>query len=328
MRTHVYMLLASSLAASLLISGYSQAANVEYPTKGKTITAIVPSSAGGGSDTIARAVTPLMEKDLGTPIQIVNKPGAGMQIGLTGALASKPDGYNLVWTILPTTLSVYLDPDRHATFGRKDIHNIALVTDGPFVISVLASSPYKALKDLIDAAKANPYKIKIATTGYLSTGHLGAVELQRVLGVRMAPVHFEGGGPALTALLGGHVDVSLNSLGEVLQQNRAGTIRIFGTLDKVESRFLPGVKTLESQGYKVYVSSSVGLSAPTGIPNAYADILAKSVKKAMENEDFKKFMENRGETLRYLDPAQYAAYCVQNEALYMPLIEIAKKDQK
>ena len=307
MRIHLYVVLASFLAAGVLISGYSLAASVDYPTKGKVITAIVPSSAGGGTDTIARSISPLMEKDLGTPIQVVNKPGAGMQIGLTAALASKPDGYTLLYTILPTNLSVYLDPDRHAAFGRKDIHNIALVTDGPFVLSVQATSPYKNLKELVDAAKANPEKIKVATTGYLSTGHLGAVELQRVLGVKMAPVHFEGGGPALLALLGGHVDVSLNSLGEVRAQYQAGALRVLGILDKGESRFLPGVKTLESQGYKVYVSSSVGLSAPTGIPKEYVTILANSVKKAMENEDFKKNMEARGETLRYLDPAQYAA---------------------
>jgi tripartite-type tricarboxylate transporter receptor subunit TctC len=228
---------------------------------------------------------------------------------------------------LPTTLSVYLDPDRHATFGRKNIQNIALVTDGPFVLSVLATSPYKGLKDLIDAGKASPGKLKVATTGYLSTGHLGAVELQRALGVKMSPVHFEGGGPALTALLGGHVDLSLNSLGEVRQQSRAGAIRILGILDKAESRFLPGVKTLESQGYKVYVSSSVGLSAPTGVPKEYVDILANSVKRVMENEDFKKNMENRGETLRYLDPAHYAADWNEKEAQYRPLVEIAKKDQ-
>ena len=328
MRIHHYGVLTSILAASLLISGNSLAASAEYPIKGKVITAIVPSSAGGGSDTIARSVSPLMERDLGTSIQVVNKPGAGMQIGLTSALASKPDGYTLIWTILPTTLGVYLDPDRHATFGRKDIHNIALVTDGPFVLSVLATSPYKTLKDLVDATKANPEKIKIATTGYLSTGHLGAVELQRVMGVKMAPVHFEGGGPALIALLGGHVDVSLNSLGEIRSQYQAGAIRVLGILDKAESRFLPGVKTLESQGYKVYVSSSVGLSAPAGIPKEYVTILASSVKKAMENEDFKKNMESRGETLRYLDPAQYAADWEQKEAQYKPLVELAKKDQK
>ena len=92
MKIGLTIVFASMLAASVLISTNSLAANVEYPIKGKVITAIVPSSAGGGTDTIARSISPLMERDLGAPIQIVNKPGAGMQIGMTSALASKPDG--------------------------------------------------------------------------------------------------------------------------------------------------------------------------------------------------------------------------------------------
>ena len=320
------LVIVAVVLASLWAVAPAAAGTAEYPAKGRTITIIVPSTAGGGTDTAARLIAPILEKDLGVPIQIVNKPGASMQIGLSEVAAAKPDGYTLVWSVLPTAASIYLDPERKSTFGRKDLQPIALVYEAPFCVWVLATSPYKTLKELADAAKARPEKIKAGTTGYMSTGHFANIEFQRAAGVKMATVNFQGGGPQITALLGGHIDVAFNSIGELLGHLKSGTIRILGVMDEQESGFLPGVKTLEAQGYKAQpIGSDVGLSSPAGLPKEIVDLLTNSVRKAMGDEDFKKKMTEQGNTLRYLPPREYAAHWDGVDARFKPLIEIAKR---
>src|SRR3954462_13155550 len=108
MKKNFQMLLVGAAMLALAPAVFAQV----YPAKGRIITTIVPSTAGGGTDTAARLVAPLMEKDLGVPVQVVNKPGASMQIGVTEVALAKPDGYTLLWSVLPTAASIYLDPER------------------------------------------------------------------------------------------------------------------------------------------------------------------------------------------------------------------------
>ena len=120
--------------ASLWAVAPVAAGTAGYPVKGRTITIMVPSTAGGGTDTATRLLAPILEKDLGVPIQIVNKPGASMQVGLSEVAAAKPDGYTFVMSVLPTAASIYLDPERKATFTRKNLQPIALVYEAPFCV--------------------------------------------------------------------------------------------------------------------------------------------------------------------------------------------------
>jgi tripartite-type tricarboxylate transporter receptor subunit TctC len=251
-----------------------------------------------------------------------------MQIGVTEVVMAKPDGYTLLWSVLPTQAAIYLDPDRKAAFARKDIQPIGMVYGAPFAIFVLSSSPYKTIQDVIDAAKANPGKIKSGTTGHMSTGHFANIEFQRGANVRMATVHFQGGGPELTALLGGHIDVGFNSIGELLGQLKSGAIRILAVMDDQESEFLPGVKTLAAQGIKANaIGSDIGLSAPAGVPKEIIAKLTASLKKALTDEGFKKTMAEQGNTVKYLDPDQYKVFWDGVDAKFAPLIEIAKQQK-
>src|SRR5665647_1207380 len=143
------------------------AAKSTFPEKGKTITIIVPVNAGGGSDVSTRLMLPALEKILGTSVQVENKPGAGQQLGHTEFSKSKPDGYTIGMTNLPTTLTTYLDKERQAVYNRKTFQTIAAPVMDPGAIFVKADSPYKTLKDLVDAAKAKPSTIKGSTTGIL-----------------------------------------------------------------------------------------------------------------------------------------------------------------
>lgn len=296
-----------------------------FPEKGRSITIVVGAAAGGANDVSARMLAPLMEKDLGVPVQVVNKVGAGWQVGLTELTHSKPDGYTIGYTPLPQTFLVYLDPDRKCDFGRKDFQPLAMHVVDPGVFAVKADSPYKTLKELVDAAKANPEKIKTADTGILGDDHVAVLLLEQMTGARFAQVHFDGGAPALTATLGGHVDVYVGNAGDSLAQAKTGEIRVLGIMDKQQNKYFPGVKTFEEQGYKMYSSSSRSISMPVGAPRAVIDRLSASLKKSINDPDHMKRMDETGFPTAYMDIAETTKYWDDMEAVEAPLVQLAKQ---
>ncbi len=298
-----------------------------FPQKGRPITMIVPSTAGGGTDTAARLIAPLMEKDLGVPVEIVNKPGASMQIGLSYVAAAKPDGHTLIWSVLPTAASVYLDTERKSPFQRNSLAPIGMYYGAPFGIVVLASSPYKTLKDLVEAAKATPGKLKGGTSGFMATGHFALLALEQGTGTKFATVNFQGGGPQLTALLGGHTDMSVNSIGEVVTHHKAGTVRVLAVMGDKRAELLPDVPTTAEAGFPNVepIGSDIGLSAPAGTPPEIIDRLSESLKKGMQDPALKDRMIEVGNTLTYLDPKDYAVFWDKVDARFKPLIEAARK---
>lgn len=300
----------------------------DWPQSGKSLTFIVGTQAGGSSDVGFRTVASFMEKELGIPIQVVNKPAGGQQEGLTELAKAKPDGYTIGMTSMPQAIAIYLDPERKAIFNRKSFQPIGMHVVDPGVIAVRTESPFKTLQDLIDAVKANPNKITASTTGIMGDDHLSLLRTQQALNIRFAPVHFtQGGAPSIAALLGGHVDVNFNNVGDYMSQYKSGQVRILAILDKEQSKFYPGVKTFEEQtGIKLYSASSRGVSAPAGVPSEVMDILAAAFKKAWENPEHQKIMFDRALSLRYMSPAEMSAYWEEMEAEMPRLMEEARKD--
>ncbi|MFB3817153.1 MAG: Bug family tripartite tricarboxylate transporter substrate binding protein [Candidatus Methylomirabilales bacterium] len=312
---------------SLMLIAPAVAPAADFPAKGKSITMILGTSAGGSTDVGARILAAAIERDLaasGTRIQIENKPGAGWQIGLTALARSRPDGYTIGFTILPQTITNYLDPERKAVFDRKSFQPLGMQVVDPGVVAVKASSPYKTLQDVIEAAKAAPGKLKASATGILSDDHLAVLQLQRLTGARFAIVQFDGSAKAMTALLGGHTDVYFGNIGDTFPQAKAGEVRVLGVMDDDESKFLPG-KTTFSQGIKLESSSSRGLSAPAGTPKEVVDALAAIIKKAVADPEHLKKMEEQGLTVRYMDPARMEKYWGEMEEQIKPLMSIAKE---
>jgi tripartite-type tricarboxylate transporter receptor subunit TctC len=316
-----------AIAAVLLVCAAAIAGAAEFPTKGKSITMILGTSAGGSTDVGARILAASMEKGLaanGNRIQVENKPGAGWQIGLTALARSRADGYTIGFTILPQTITNYLDPERKAVFDRKSFQPLGMQVVDPGVIAVKAGSPYKTLQDVIDAAKANPGKLKASATGILSDDHLAVLQLQKLTGAKFAIVQFDGSAKAMTALLGGHTDLYFGNVGDTYPQAKAGEVRVLGVMDDDESKFLPG-KTTFSQGIKLESSSSRGLSAPAGTPKEIVDFLAGAIKKAIDDPEHMKKMEEQGLTVRYMDPARMEKYWADMEEQIKPLMGIAKE---
>ncbi len=298
--------------------------DVDFPQKGRPITIIVPLAAGGSTDVMVRLMTPIMEKELGVPIQVLNKPGAAHQVGLTEMTKSKPDGYTLSTTNLPSAMAPYLDPSKQAAFGRKDIAQVANIVWDPESLAVRKDSPFQTMKDLIDTAKTRP--VTIADTGILSVDNIAIKMLEKVAGVKFSIVHFDGSAPGMTALLGGHVDAVLYTVGSVAPQVRTGDARILGIMDSQESKFFPGIKTFEAQGYKAVMASSRGMSVPAGTPEGVINILAAAIKKAAEDPQVKAKLEEQSLPLYFLGPKEYTAYWDEMEAQVKPLVDEILKE--
>ncbi len=296
-----------------------------WPEKGRAITIIVPWDPGSGADVLARLLAPTLEKDLGVPIEVVDKPGGGTQIGLTELAKAKPDGYTIGMTNQTTTVLTYLDPERKAAYSRKDFAPIANVAVDVTSIAVTPDSQFKTLKDLVDAAKAKPGQIKIGDSGALSSIHFDLLRFAKAAGITVAPVHFSGGATAVTAVLGGHTDATCQGLGTMASQVKGGQVKVLGTMSEKRSRFVPNVPTMEEQGVKVYGPSTRSFAAPGGTPKEIVNRLAEAFKKAMDVPDVQKKMDETMLEPRYMGPEEFAAAWDQWEKESLEVMPLARQ---
>lgn len=296
-----------------------------WPEKGKAISIIVPYPAGGGTDLGARVMAALLEKEFGTPVQVVNRGGAGGQIGVTEALAAKADGYTIGYMNWPQVIPFYMDPDRKAAFTRQSILPVAVHLSDPISIAVNAKSPYQGLKDLIDAAKANPDKIKAGDDGIMSLANLSILQMQQLTGAKFANVHFDGGAPSVAALLGEHIDASLGGSNLYQPQVKSGGLRVIAILDTEGTKFLPDVKTARAQGFEIISPQVRGYFVPAGTPAGVVDTLVAGMKRVMDSEEHKKKIDELGQVTRFMGPTEFEALWKEMEAQQKPLLEMAKQ---
>ena len=182
--------------------------------------------AGGSTDIGARIVAAIAEKELGQPIVVVNKGGAGGQVGWTELVRQRPDGYYIGFINLPATNTVILDPERKAIFTEKDFTPIINQVLDPGVIWVRADSPYKTLKDLIEAAKKAPSTIRAATTGILSDDHLAILMTEEAApGAIFRIVHLDGGASQFKEIMAGNIDVAFDNVGGIVPRVKSGEVR-------------------------------------------------------------------------------------------------------
>jgi tripartite-type tricarboxylate transporter receptor subunit TctC len=279
-----------------------------YPTK--PVQMMIAYPAGGSTDIAARIVASIAEKDLGQSIVVVNKAGAGGQVGWTEMARAKPDGYYIGFINLPALNTVILDPDRKAAFKEDAFVPVINQVLDPGIIWVKGDSPYKNLKDLIEAAKKNPQKISAATTGILSDDHLAILMMEEAApGAMFRIVHFEGGAPVMTAVMGGHIDCAFDNVGSVFRRIKTGELRALAVMDDRRSPFIPDVPTMKELGYPSVISSSTrGIAVPKGTPQPVIKRLEQSLKKAMDDPEHLKKMEEAGLQLRVMVGEEYAKY--------------------
>jgi len=305
--------------AATLTGASAFAADASY-AEGKTITFIVPYSPGGTSDVSARLLASALEKELKASVQVVNKPGAASQVGLTELLNSKPDGLTLSYGVLPTLLTHYLDPERTPPYTRESFTPIAMYLQLPNVIAVGTSSPYQTLGDLVEAARAAPGTVKVGDSGLLGAPHLMVMLLESAANVKFASVHFQGGAPAQTALLGGHIDAQANGMADVIPYIKTGEVRALGLADSKRSDVLPDLPTMAEQGYDVIGVSSNIILAPPGTSPEIVETLASAIGRISADEEHLEKLRALGVTPVYQGPEDLVKSWIAYEERVAPIL--------
>lgn len=290
-------------AALAVMSAFPAAA--EYPEK--PIELIVAFAPGGGTDIAARSIARFMEKHLGgATIAVINKPGAGGEIGWTALSQAKPDGYT-IGMINPPAFNA-LAVEGKAKYTMDSFQPIGNIVLDPGILVVGKNSPYNSLKDVIDAAAAAPGAIVVGTSGAAgSSEHIGILNLNRIASVKFTPAFFGSTAPVRQALLGGHIPAATMNLSEALPLIRSGDIKLLGVMSAKRSDYLPDAPTFAEQGYDLTVTASRGIAAPAGVPAEAVAKLEAALKAAMADPEYLKAAQEAEIPLAYLDAAEYKA---------------------
>ncbi|MGE5617781.1 MAG: tripartite tricarboxylate transporter substrate binding protein [Sphingomonadaceae bacterium] len=316
-------------AAAQPTAAPAASSKVNYPEKGKTITIIVPVSAGGGSDVSTRVLIPALQKALGTNVEVVNKAGANQQLGHTEFVKAKPDGYTIAMTNLPTTFTNYLDPDRKAIYNRQSFVPIAAPVLDPGIIVVKADTPYKDLKELVEAAKAKPGEITIGATGLMTAPHLMLLQLEKATGAKFNIVQFDkGAADATNALLGGHIQGQAGYIGDLFTQTKSGNVRALAVADTERSPFLPNIPTMKELGIDLTSYIPRGYSVQKDTPQEIVSILENAFRAAANDPEVKKKQDEMGLTQKFLGSKEYGALWDKMEQDAKPLVDAIKAQAK
>lgn len=284
--------------------GSAEAESAEkYPSR--PIQVIVSFAAGGGTDLGARQLMPLVEKELGADIQVVNRPGAGGWVGWEEAVNADPDAYTLAYLNTPNLVSGYLNPELGREHTYEDFTYIANQVTDPGTLSIRTDEDrFTDLESLIEYAKANT--LTTTSTGVASDDHIAALRLNAKLGTKFEIVHTEGASEGMSSFLGGHIDVLFNNVGEAYRPHEQGELITVGVMAAEPSSFLPDVTTFEEAGYgPIYSGSSRGIGAPAGLPEDIHKELAAAFEKAINSEEHKELMAQQGLQINYLGPEEY-----------------------
>jgi tripartite-type tricarboxylate transporter receptor subunit TctC len=299
---------------SLLLAGLAALASrgasaSGYPTK--PITLILPFPPGGQSDVQMRILAQVASKELGQPIVVLNRPGAGGTLGpALMAQTAQPDGYTIALVVAtlfrqPALTKVNFDP-------AKDFTYLINLTGFATGIVVKQDAPWKTLQDLLADAKARPGAISFGSTGIGSGGHIAMARLLRDTGLQMTFVPFKGGAETTAALLGGHLDViSDPGWGPMVQ---AGKARVLASMSQARLQRFPQVPTLKELGYDLVVDSPIGLAGPKGIAPAVVQRLHDAFRRAMGNADFARSLELNDQMPVYMGHEEYSRYAVAQTA--------------
>ena len=296
------------LAAGLAAVASLAAAQASYPTK--PITMIVPFPPGGLADVVGRPVAEAMSRELGQPVVIENKGGAGGGIGMALAAKAPADGY----TILMALSSYSVLPEADTLLGRQQMYAynslrpIARITADPTVLAVRADAPWKTVKDFVEDARKRPGAINFGSSGNYGTMHVPMEILKQVANVRMTHIPYTGAGPAVIALLGGQVDALSTGPATVLQHVKAGKIRVLGHWGNTKLETMPDVPSLKQAGYNAEYAQWSGLFVPAATPEPVVQRLRAAARAAANDAKVKEVIMNAGSPILYQDMPDFEKY--------------------
>jgi tripartite-type tricarboxylate transporter receptor subunit TctC len=309
-RAGLVLALAGVLALALAL-GPAQAQT--YPDR--PVTLLVPWGAGGGTDAVARMLASLMEKDLGQPVNVVNRTGGSGVVGHSAIAAAAPDGYTIGMITVEITM---MHHQKLTELDPGSFTPIALVNLDPAGFQVRAESPYKNVNDVLAAVKANPGKFKASGTGQGGIWHLALAGWLRDAKVDPASVPWvpsNGAAPGLQDLVAGGVEFVPCSLPEARSLIDAGKVRPLVIMASQRSALFPNVPTLkEATGSDWATGAWRGIAAPKGLPAPVAARLEAAVKKAYDSKEYKDFMAQRGFGLLWGNGKEFAGFMAKADA--------------
>ena len=312
----------AALFAFATASAFAQDA---YPSR--PITMIVPFPPGGVADITGRPTAAAMEKLLKQPVVVTNRPGAGGAVGNAAVANAKPDGY----TILMALSSITVIPAADALFARKPAYSldqfmpIALISADPTLLVVHPSLPVKSLKELVALARSKPGQMSFSSSGIYGALHMPMEMFLHAAKLKMRHVPTTGGGPAIAALLGGHVEMTAGGPAAISGHVKAGKMRPIASWGGKRHEAYLEIPTFKELGYDIEYYIWAGMFAPRGTPEPVMKVLRDAARRTVEDPDFRKTMANVNSPIQYMDAPEFAKYWEADGKRLAALVKVVGK---
>jgi len=267
------------------------------------LTMIVAYAAGGGTDVAARTIARFMERELGQPVVVVNRAGAGGEIGFTELARARPDGYTIGFVNTPAIVTLPIE--RRPRFTLNDFTLIANIVDDPGGLWVRADSDITDFPGLLAAARQRPGQLGYGTTGVGSDDHLAVLALERATGTQFLHVPFGGSAQVKQNLISRAIPIASMNMAEGMTEMAQGLLRPLAQMGATRWSEAPGVPTLKELGFDVIEGSMRGMAAPAGIPPEALARISAALRATVDNPDFQQIARQQSLPLRFLPPAEY-----------------------
>ena len=305
------MIRSLATAVALMLVALTGATHAQETFPARTITIVNPFPPGGLADLTGRPLAASMEKILKQPVVIVNKSGASGAVGMQSVAVAKPDGYTILTTVPAITILPEVDRlfGRTPTFTRDQFVPLARINADPVVVVSNTEQPWQNLKDMLETVKRKPNEIIFSSAGVYSATHLPMEMLLHAAGgLKMRHLPTAGGGPAATAVLGNHAQLTCATTGVASGHVKSGKWRALAITSATRHPQFPDVPTLKELGYDVDYALWIAYFAPKATPPAATKALREAIRQAVEDPTFKNAMEKIGTPIAYQDADDFQKY--------------------
>ena len=309
LRTMVSVSAVAFLILAFAVPGVQ--AQGKFPSRPMTI--ICPWGAGGGTDAVARMVAVLMEKDLGQPVNVVNRTGGSGAVGHTAAATAEPDGYTMCIATVEITMMHWMGL---AKVNYKDMKGVALLNFDPAAVNVRMDAPWKNLKEFLEYAKANPGKLKASGTGKGGIWDLARAGMLKTAGISVDAIPWvpsNGAAPGLQEMMAGGIQVVPCSLPEARALIEAKKVKSLAVMSEKRAKLFPDVPTLKELGLNWSEGAWRGITVPKGTPANVVAILEKSLEKVINNPQFLEFMDKNGYGIWWKPTAEFDKFLAEQD---------------
>jgi tripartite-type tricarboxylate transporter receptor subunit TctC len=316
-RRGAIQMVAAGAGAVLMAMGGTASAAADFPAR--QIELIVPFQPGGGTDGVARAFGDAARKHIPQSVVVINKPGASGAIGWNEMINTKPDGYKLA---VVTVELVTLKPMGLAKFSYDDVTPIIQFNADQAAITVRADAPWNTIEEYLAAAKKEPGKMGVGNAGNGSIWHFAATALGDKTGIKFNHIPFQGAGPAVLALMGGHVDSVAVSPAEVAQQLQAGKLKMLTVMADQRLKNFDKVPTLKEKGIDLTIGTWRGIAGPKNMPPEVVNYLKTAAKKTIDEPSFQEVLSKQNLGFVYRDGDAFRNQMKNDAAYFTDLIKL------